>query len=57
MATLLEQIQTLATLFTDVATTDPIAGLLVLLGTLVMGVSTAAFGLLAVGALVGGLRR
>lgn len=57
MATLLEQVRELATLFTDVATTDPAAAILVLLGTLVMGFSLATFGFLSLGALVGGIGR
>lgn len=57
MATLLEQIRTLATLFTEVATTDPLAAVLVLLGVVVMGFSVTAFGLLSVGALLGGIGR
>lgn len=57
MATLLEQFQDLARLFTDVALTDPISGVLVVVGTLLMAVSIGFFGLLTAGAIVGGLTR
>jgi len=57
MATLLEQIRELVTLFTDVATTDPISAVLVLIGTVLMAFSIGFFGLLTAGALVGGATR
>lgn len=57
MPTLLEQVQELLTLFTDVATTDPISAVLVLIGTVLMAFSIGFFGLLTAGAVVGGLAR
>lgn len=57
MATIVEQLRELARLGVDVATTDPAATVLVLLGTLVIAFSVGVFGLLTLGAIVGGLGR
>jgi hypothetical protein len=48
----LDDLSTLAELFTDVATADPLSAVLLLVGALLVGVTMAVGGVLALGALV-----
>ena len=52
MATILENILEMSRLFTEAATSDPITGLLLALGTLLFGVSFGVFGYLILGGVV-----